>query len=297
MAAGAAGLSARDPRSAGGDADDVTRPRVRRGVKGGAVVDAADGLGVCRLPHDAVSRRARPDAGLRQGRLRSDRSSTSSSTPRRTRWCSVSAWPRRATSSRSSVTTRRTRPARANPVAGAVTHAIAIGDSQSGNFIKTFVHLGFNQDLSGRMVWDGVFPRIAARQTPMNFRFALPGGAADALRARQRAGRVVGTVRGHHPRTTRRPACSIAAPPRADCPKVIEAFGSTEFWGLRMSPGLIGTDAGSGHPAARQRAPLLLSGHDPRRRPRRIPRRSRQVRQGTARCPPIRIRRPTPPGR
>ena len=28
------------------------------------------------------------------------------------------------------------------------------------------------------MVWDGVFPRIAARQTPMNFRFALPGGAA-----------------------------------------------------------------------------------------------------------------------
>ena len=24
---------------------------------------------------------------------------------------------------------------------------------------------------------------------------------------------------------------------------MIEAFGSTEFWGLRMSPGLIGTDA------------------------------------------------------
>ena len=40
------------------------------------------------------------------------------------------------------------------------------------------IHLGFNQDLAGRMVWDGVFPRIAARQTPMNFRFALPGGAA-----------------------------------------------------------------------------------------------------------------------
>ena len=27
------------------------------------------------------------------------------------------------------------------------------------------------------------------------------------------------------------------------CPKIIEAFGSTEFWGLRMSPDLIGTDA------------------------------------------------------
>ena len=66
----------------------------------------------------------------------------------------------------------------ANPVSGVVRHAVAIGDSQSGNFIKTFVHLGFNEDLAGGMVWDGVFPRIAARQTPMNFRFALPGGAA-----------------------------------------------------------------------------------------------------------------------
>src|SRR6185369_1929464 len=66
----------------------------------------------------------------------------------------------------------------ANPVAGAVAHAISVGDSQSGNLIKTFVHLGFNQDLSQRIVWDGVFPRIAARQTPINFRFALPGGAA-----------------------------------------------------------------------------------------------------------------------
>ena len=27
------------------------------------------------------------------------------------------------------------------------------------------------------------------------------------------------------------------------CPKIIEAFGSSEFWGLRMSPDLIGTDA------------------------------------------------------
>ena len=27
------------------------------------------------------------------------------------------------------------------------------------------------------------------------------------------------------------------------CPKITEAFGSSEFWGLRMSPDLIGTDA------------------------------------------------------
>jgi hypothetical protein len=129
-----------------------------------------------------------------------------------------------------------------NPVAGAVRHAIAIGDSQSGNLIKTFVHLGFNQDLAGRMVWDGIFPRIAARQTPIDFRFALPGGAATLYEPGSEGvrgwGRYEDKVRG-------RQAASLLDRCTATrtCPKVIEAFGSAEFWGLRMSPGLIGTDA------------------------------------------------------
>ncbi|MEO7273354.1 MAG: alpha/beta hydrolase domain-containing protein [Vicinamibacterales bacterium] len=129
-----------------------------------------------------------------------------------------------------------------NPIAGLAAHAIAIGDSQSGNFLKTFVHLGFNQDRSGRMVWDGVFPRIAARQTPMNVRFALPGGAATLYEPGSEPvvwwGRYQDVARG-------RPAASLLDRCRATrtCPKVIEAFGSAEFWGLRMSPGLIGTDA------------------------------------------------------
>jgi hypothetical protein len=127
-------------------------------------------------------------------------------------------------------------------VAGAVTHAIAIGDSQSGNLIKTFVHLGFNQDLSGRIVWDGVFPRIAARQTPINFRFALPGGAATLYEP----GSEPVVWWGRYEDTTRnRPPASLLdrCSQTRTCPKVIEAFGSTEFWGLRLSPGLIGTDA------------------------------------------------------
>ena len=68
-------------------------------------------------------------------------------------------------------------------VRGAVEHTIGIGDSQSGNFIRTFIHLGFNQDTQNRIVWDGAFPRIAARQTPINLRFALPGtgGAQESV--------------------------------------------------------------------------------------------------------------------
>ena len=130
----------------------------------------------------------------------------------------------------------------ANPVAGDVKHVVAIGDSQSGNLIKTFVHLGFNEDLSRRIVWDGVFPRIAARQTPINFRFALPGGAATLYEPGSEPvvwwGRYRDTTRG-------RPTASLLDRCTASrtCPKIIEAFGSSEFWGLRMSPGLIGTDA------------------------------------------------------
>jgi hypothetical protein len=130
----------------------------------------------------------------------------------------------------------------ANPIAGAVSHVIAIGDSQSGNFIKTFIHLGFNQDLSRQIVWDGVFPRIAARQTPINFRFALPGGAATLYEPGSEPVVWWGTYRD----TTRgRPAASLLDRCTATrtCPKIVEAFGSAEFWGLRMSPGLIGTDA------------------------------------------------------
>ncbi len=129
-----------------------------------------------------------------------------------------------------------------NPVANLVTHAVAVGTSQSGNFIKTAIHLGFNEDLSGRIVWDGVFPYIAARQTPLNFRFATPGGAGTLYEPGSEPvlwwGRYADATRG-------RPTASLLDRCTATrtCPKVIEAFGSTELWNLRMSPGLVGTDA------------------------------------------------------
>jgi hypothetical protein len=129
-----------------------------------------------------------------------------------------------------------------NPVAGLVTHSVASGTSQAGNLLKTFVHLGFNEDLNGRIVWDGIFPFIAARQTPMNFRFAAPGGAATLDEPGSEPilwwSRYDDVVRG---RGTGSLLDRCAA--THTCPKVIEAFGSTEFWGLRMSPGLVGTDA------------------------------------------------------
>ena len=137
-----------------------------------------------------------------------------------------------------------------NPVAGLVKRAIGFGTSQSGNFIKTFIHLGFNQDESKRIVWDGANPNIAARQNPLNFRFAIPGGAAGLFEPGSEGvlwwGPYRDDVRG-------RPTASLLDRCRATgtCPKIMETFGASEFWGLRMSPGIVGTAAKTDIPLPR----------------------------------------------
>jgi Alpha/beta hydrolase domain len=130
----------------------------------------------------------------------------------------------------------------ANPVAGQIKFAISEGNSQSGNFLRSYIHLGFNQDEKNRIVWDGSNPNIAGRQLAMNYRFAVAGGIAnlyepgsdgvlwwsdypDAARHRKTAGML--------------DRCSATK----TCPKIMETFGGLEFWDLRMSPNLVGTDA------------------------------------------------------
>ncbi len=73
---------------------------------------------------------------------------------------------------------RRASAAQSNPLAdiGAYSSTIAFGGSQSGRYLRDFLWQGFNRDLSGRRVFDGVIPFIpGARQTFTNYRFAEPG--------------------------------------------------------------------------------------------------------------------------
>jgi hypothetical protein len=129
-----------------------------------------------------------------------------------------------------------------NPVRGKVTHVVAQGISQAGNFVRTFLHLGFNEDEAGRVVWDGANAHVAARQLPINFRFALPGGAAGMYEPGSEGVLWWGD---YEDRARGRKSAGLLARCRAagTCPKVFETFGSAEFWGLRMSPNLVGTGA------------------------------------------------------
>ncbi|OCS50090.1 alpha/beta hydrolase domain-containing protein [Ralstonia pickettii] len=135
-------------------------------------------------------------------------------------------------------------PGVSNPVAGAIRYAIGSGVSQCGNFMKTFINLGFNQAADGSKVFDGVFAQIAARQTNINMRFAVPGGGggvrADHTAFGQGGRRglakdYVDDVAGRQGGIMTR--CDASG----TCPKLFVGFSGTEFWTLQGSPML--TDA------------------------------------------------------
>jgi hypothetical protein len=57
-----------------------------------------------------------------------------------------------------------------------IRHALGFGISQSGRVLRDLVYLGFNQDLAGRRVFDGILPVVAgSRRTCVNWQFAQGG--------------------------------------------------------------------------------------------------------------------------
>ena len=129
-----------------------------------------------------------------------------------------------------------------NPVAKQISWVISRGRSQSGNFLRALVHLGFTQDEANRKVYDGVWPIIAGRRLSLNSRFALPDGALKLYEAGGEGPQwwvaLPDAVRGL-------PAKGILDRCTASnsCPKIIEHFGAAEMWGLNLSPALVGTAA------------------------------------------------------
>src|SRR5437667_812578 len=128
----------------------------------------------------------------------------------------------------------------ANIVRGKITSTVSQGNSQSGNFIRSFIHLGFNQDEAGRIVFDGSNPNIAVRLLAMNIRFGAPSGGAAMYEAGSDG---VVWWADYADEARRHPSAGLLDRCRATetCPKIMETFGSSEFYNLRASPDLVGT--------------------------------------------------------
>lgn len=129
-----------------------------------------------------------------------------------------------------------------NPLAGQVRYSIARGRSQSGNYLRGWLHFGFNQDEARRQVHEGMWPVIAGRRIALNFRWAQP----DAVMELYQAGSEGPQWWVPYPDRARNlPARSIQDRCMATktCPKIIEHFGAAEIWALKLAPEWIGTDA------------------------------------------------------
>ncbi len=116
-----------------------------------------------------------------------------------------------------------------NPCAGDVAHAYGFGVSQSGRFLRTFLHLGLNQDEEDRPVFDGIIPHVAgAKHGEFNQRFAQPSSQAsrspnnlfpfsDMEQTDTETGRTDGLL------------SRLAA--RGQLPRVMHTYTSSEYWG------------------------------------------------------------------
>lgn len=129
-----------------------------------------------------------------------------------------------------------------NPLAGRITHSIARGRSQSGNYLRGWLHLGFNQDETRRQVHDGMWPVIAGRRIALNFRWAQPDGVLELYQAGSEGPQ---WWQPYPDRARNLPARSIQDRCMATgtCPKIIEHFGAAEIWALKLGPEWVGTDA------------------------------------------------------
>jgi hypothetical protein len=139
-----------------------------------------------------------------------------------------------------------------NPIAGKISKAIIRGVSQSGNFTRHFIQLGMNQDEAGSIVHEGAWPIIAGRRVANNSRWGQPDGVLELYQQGSEGPQWwtpwPDTVRGL-PTASIFDRCNSTTP--NTCPKVIEHFGGSEVFALKMTTEWVGTSASADIPVPR----------------------------------------------
>ena len=261
----AVALSARDARHLQGDRWCRPCPRARRASRAAIVKIAGRRLGVRRLRDDAVPGQARSGAVCVKNGFNPALLYELQYTAKDPLVLGIGFAATRDINSFFRYE-KKDDAGTANPVAGRIRWAISEGSSQSGTFLRAYIHLGFNQDEQGRIVWDGSNPHIASRVIDMNRRFAMPGGTCRST-SWDGGAAVVGRLERHAARTRQvRPARSL---PRFE--HVPEDHGDVRQRRDLGAARLV-DDGGhrrqGGHSAAGECSPVLFPGRDARRRAR-----------------------------
>jgi len=128
-----------------------------------------------------------------------------------------------------------------NPLAGHITSAIVRGVSQSGNFTRHYIFLGMNEDEAGRIVHEGAWPLIAGRRVSNNSRWGQPDGVLELYQMGSEGPQwwhqFPDRVRDLHPGGIL-DRCEASK----TCPKIVETFGGSEVFALKMTMSWVGSD-------------------------------------------------------
>jgi alpha/beta hydrolase family protein len=118
-----------------------------------------------------------------------------------------------------------------------IRHALIMGSSQSGRYVRSFIHLGFNADENGQIVFEGAFPHISPGRIPLNVRFGPPGRVylqhEDHVFPAYEATFTYSPV--FDPNTGRTDGILVRCEETHTCPKIVHAMSSLEFWQGRQS--------------------------------------------------------------
>ena len=135
----------------------------------------------------------------------------------------------------------------ANPVYRAGNKTLVMGTSQSGRFVRSFIHLGFNADEKGRVAFEAAYPHIGGGLISLNVRFAQPGHAwGDQVNHLYPAYDFPFTyAKQTDPFTNRTQGVLDRCTASATCPKIFHVATALEIWEGRQSLGL--TDPAGKH--------------------------------------------------
>ncbi len=139
----------------------------------------------------------------------------------------------------------------ANPLAtgdGLAQSALSLGISQSGRMLRDFLYQGFNEDVAGRIVFDGMHPNIAgSRKTFTNYPFGQPGRwqkqHEDHVYPGDQFPFTYATLTD--PLTGRTDGLLERCRASDTCPKIVHSDGEAELWQARAS--LVVTDPAGEH--------------------------------------------------
>lgn len=130
----------------------------------------------------------------------------------------------------------------ANPVAARITASSMRGSSQSGNFTRQYIYTGMNQDEANRIVHNGAWPQIAGRRVAANVRWGQPDGVLELYQLGSEGAQwwvdYADPVR-NLPANSIFHRCNLTG----TCPKVIEHFGGSEVFALKMTMEWVGPAA------------------------------------------------------